>query len=65
MVTVKTDDCKKDFLNEGLDLTVEEGYVKAKGTSLGADNGIGVAYILEVLDDETLTHRDRGCIYHG
>ena len=56
MVTVKTDDCKKDFLNEGIDLTVEEGYVKAKGTSLGADNGIGVAYILEVLDDETLTH---------
>ena len=49
MVAVKDADCEKDLLEEGLDIFVEDGYVKAAGTTLGADDGIAVAYILSVL----------------
>lgn len=45
-----------DFLNDGLKLYVEDGLIKAKGTSLGADDGIGVAYGLAILDSNDIQH---------
>ena len=54
--------CKKelgvshDFLNDGLDLKIEDGYIRAEGTTLGADNGIGLAYFLAVLDSHDIPH---------
>lgn len=54
MVCVKTDSSTKDMSKEGLDLEQDEKYLWAKDTSLGADDGIGVAMILEVLADDTL-----------
>lgn len=57
MVAVKTADCRKDLEKEGLDLEVtKDGFLKAKGTSLGADDGIAVAYALALLDSDTIPH---------
>ena len=56
MVAVKTNDKVKDMEKDGLDLYIDDGYVKADRTTLGADDGIAVAYELAVLEDETLAH---------
>ena len=45
-----------DFLTKGVDLFLEDGYIRARGTTLGADNGIGLAYFLAVLDSKTIPH---------
>lgn len=50
MVCEKVDGSNHDFLRDSLDLIIENGFLKAKDTTLGSDNGIGVAYILEILD---------------
>lgn len=56
MVCQKTEDCDIDFLNDGLELYVDGDFLKAKGTSLGADNGIAVAMILAVLESDDIAH---------
>lgn len=45
-----------DFKTQPLNIYVEDGYVKARGTTLGADNGVGVAMILALLEREDLPH---------
>ncbi len=56
IVCQKTDDCDIDFLTDGLDIYVDGDYIKAKGTTLGADNGIAVAMILAILESDDLAH---------
>lgn len=56
MVCEKEKDCNIDFEKDGLDLYVEDGFVKARGTTLGGDDGIAVAYALALLDSTTLKH---------
>lgn len=56
MVCEKERDCKKDMAKEGLELVAENDFIYAKGTTLGADDGIAVALILELIDDDTLRH---------
>lgn len=56
MVAVKEENCKKDMTREGLDLIVEGDYISAAGTSLGADDGIAVAYALALLDSSDIPH---------
>ncbi len=56
MVGDKAADCPIDMKKEGLELLVEGDYVTANGTTLGADDGIAVAYALAALDDQTLPH---------
>lgn len=56
MVCVKEKGVEHDFDNEGLDLYVEDGLIRARGTTLGADDGIGVAYGLAVLDSDDIKH---------
>ncbi|MCR4567862.1 MAG: aminoacyl-histidine dipeptidase [Pseudobutyrivibrio sp.] len=56
MVAEQEPDCKKDMLTEGLDIEVVDGYVTAKGTTLGGDDGIAVAMALAILEDDTLKH---------
>ncbi|BCJ95205.1 aminoacyl-histidine dipeptidase [Anaerocolumna cellulosilytica] len=56
MVCEKTNDCTHDFLTEGIDLFVDGDYIHADRTTLGADNGIALAYSLAFLEDETLKH---------
>lgn len=56
MVPQKNASVKHDFLTDPIDAYVEDGWVKARGTTLGADNGIGVSLALAVLADDTLEH---------
>lgn len=56
MVAVKTDDKVKDMEKEGLDLYIDDGFVKADRTTLGADDGIAVAYALAILDSKDISH---------
>lgn len=49
MVCEKNNDCDHDFDTEPLELYVEDGWLKAKGTTLGADDGMGCAYMMALL----------------
>lgn len=55
MVAVHDADRDIDMTTEGLDLQVDGDFLYARGTSLGGDDGIAVAYGLALLDDETLS----------
>lgn len=56
MVCVSEPGCAIDFEKDGLDLTHDGTDVFARGTSLGGDDGIAVAYALAVLDSEDIPH---------
>ncbi len=56
MVWQKDPDSTIDFQKDGLDLFIDGDLIGAKGTTLGADNGIAVAMVLAILEDETLSH---------
>jgi len=45
-----------DPLNDPIETYVENGWMKARGTSLGADNGIGLSMALAVLEDDSIVH---------
>lgn len=56
MVCEKESDCSIDFEKDGLDLYIDGDFLKARGTTLGGDDGIAVAYALAILDDDSLSH---------
>lgn len=56
MVPQKSPEIEHDFVNDPIQTYIEDGWVKAKGTTLGADNGLGVAAIMAVMEDKTLKH---------
>lgn len=56
MVCEKENDCDIDFTTDGLKLQYEDGKITAKGTTLGGDDGIAVAYALAILDAEDIPH---------
>ncbi|GAB3811745.1 aminoacyl-histidine dipeptidase [Pontibacter rugosus] len=56
MVHQKNNDTTFDFDTQGIDMFVDEDWVKARGTTLGADNGIGVATIMAVLASTDIPH---------
>jgi len=56
MVCEKNSDIEHDFMNDPIEAYIDGGWVKAKGTTLGADCGIGMAAALAVLVDESLKH---------
>ena len=56
MVPQKNADTKHDFETDPILPWIDNGWVRAKGTTLGADNGIGVAAILAVLEDKDAIH---------
>ena len=56
MVCEKNSDSDHDFTKEPLDVIVDGEWITAQGTTLGADNGIGLASMLAVLDDSALAH---------
>lgn len=49
-------DSRHDFKKDGLKLAVMDDYIYAKGTTLGGDDGIAVAYILAILASDTIKH---------
>ena len=52
MVCEKDSNLEFDFTKDKINIYKENGYLKAKGTTLGADNGIGIAQILNILDSD-------------
>ena len=56
MVPQKAPESQHNFETDAINTYVEDGWVKAKGTTLGADNGLGVATIMAVMEDKTLVH---------
>lgn len=56
MVCEKETGSSHDFETEGLELIIQDGYVKAKDTTLGGDDGIAIAMALAILEDTSLVH---------
>lgn len=56
MVHQKNNDTVFDFDTQGITMFVEGDWVKAKGTTLGADNGLGVATIMAILESTDIPH---------
>ena len=56
MVCQKTPESTIDFLKYGLDLYVDGDFIKARDTTLGADNGIAVAMVLSILESQDVPH---------
>ena len=56
MVPQKTPDSKHDFLNDPITTVVKGDWLYADNTTLGADNGIGVAAIMAIMQDNSLQH---------
>jgi dipeptidase D len=56
MVHQKNSDSQFNFEEEGIKMIIEGDWVKADGTTLGADNGLGVAAIMSVLASENIPH---------
>ncbi len=64
MVAEKNSDVDHDFVNDPLTTYVDdEGWLHATGTTLGADDGAGVAYMLAILEDDSLKHPPLECIF--
>ena len=63
MVCEKNSDKVFDFEKDAIDTYVEDGWLKAKGTTLGADDGIGVATALAILASNTIEHGPLECLF--
>ncbi|SFC31568.1 aminoacyl-histidine dipeptidase [Clostridium uliginosum] len=56
MVCEKNNDTIHDFTKDPIELEIKDDYIYAKGTTLGGDDGIAVAYAMALLEDNTLEH---------
>ena len=63
MVCDKRPDVEHDFTVDPIRPYVDGEWLKAQGTTLGADNGIGVAAAMAVLADNTLKHGPVNCLF--
>ncbi len=63
MVCEKNSDSAHDFENDPLELYIDNGLLRARGTTLGGDDGVAVAAMLDILDDDTLEHPVIECLF--
>jgi dipeptidase D len=63
MVCEKNSDTIHDFENDPIEVFIEDGWVKAKGTTLGADDGIGVAAQLALLAEKSIERGPIECLF--
>lgn len=63
MVCEKDSNVAHNFDTDPIDIYVEDDWVKAKGTTLGADNGMGIALQMAVLDSEGIAHPAIECLF--
>lgn len=63
MVGEKNMDSDHNFDTDPLELRIEEGILFANNTTLGADNGVGIAYMIAILEDESLKHPRLECVF--
>ena len=62
MVCKVDDGVVHDFAAEGVKLDVDGDFIRAEGTTLGADNGLGIAYMLTLLDAKDIPHPPLECV---
>ncbi|WP_407405872.1 aminoacyl-histidine dipeptidase [Chryseobacterium sp.] len=63
MVCQKNNDVTFDFETQGIQMEVDGDWVKAKGTTLGADNGLGVATIMSILESTDIPHPELEALF--
>ena len=63
MVCEKNNDVAHDFLTDPIETYIDGEWMRAKGTTLGADNGIGIATALAILADDSLEHSPLECLF--
>lgn len=63
MVCEKNSGVEHDFTRDGLDLYIEDGWLRARGTTLGGDDGAAVAMMLAVIDGQLATHPTVECLF--
>lgn len=63
MVCAKESSSNHNFETDALDLYMENGWVRARGTTLGGDDGIAVAFMLALLDGEIECHPTLECLF--
>lgn len=63
IVALKTPDCPIDMEKEGLQLYRDGDYLRAKGTTLGADDGVAMAYAMAILDSDNISHPDLEAVF--
>ena len=63
MVCEKAPDSDHDFTKDPIELIEEDGWLRANHTTLGADDGFAVAYMLALLEDEQIKHPPLECLF--
>ncbi|MBR1786347.1 MAG: aminoacyl-histidine dipeptidase [Paludibacteraceae bacterium] len=63
MVCEKNNDVRHDFMNDPIETYIEGDWMHARGTTLGADDGIGMAMALAVLTSPDIEHPDIECLF--
>ena len=63
MVCEKDSNVRHDFLKDPIEIVIDGDWMKAKGTTIGADNGIGVATGLAVLAADDIEHGPVECLF--
>ena len=63
MVCAKEPWSRHDFLRDPIEIREKDGWMMANGTTLGADDGAGVANILGLLDEPALSHPPLECVF--
>ena len=63
MVCEKNQDTDHDFEKDPIETYIEDGWVKARGTTLGADDGIGIATQLAILEATDIEHGPVECFF--
>jgi len=63
MVCEKNSDVQHDFLKDPIEIVIDGDWMKANGTTLGADNGIGVATELAILAADDIEHGPIECLF--
>ena len=62
MVCKLEDGVKHDFATQGVKLKLDGNFIRAEGTTLGADNGLGISYMLTLLDSTDIPHPPLECV---
>lgn len=63
IVALKTPDCPINMDKEGLDLYRDGDFLRARGTTLGADDGVAMAYALAILDSNDIAHPEFEAVF--
>lgn len=63
MVAEKNMGSTHNFDTDPLELIIEDGFLRANETTLGADDGVGVVYMLALLEDKTIEHPALECVF--